>query len=173
MGYRMLHALGIRPDVCHLNEGHAAFAVWERARLFMEEAGQPFESALLATRAGNIFTTHTPVEAGIDRFPAYLIEPYLREYSTELHVKVDDLLALGRANPNDPNEPFNMAYLGIRGCGAVNGVSQLHAQVSLTRYGIRPVAPTAGDRILKNLRRRFALLQMKSSGRCVAPIVFT
>jgi starch phosphorylase len=130
MGYRMLHALGIRPDVCHLNEGHAAFAVWERARLFMEETGQPFEAALLATRAGNIFTTHTPVEAGIDRFPAYLIEPYLREYSTDLHVKVDDLLAMGRANPDDPNEQFNMAYLGIRGCGAVNGVSQLHAQVS-------------------------------------------
>ncbi|MDR3727073.1 MAG: alpha-glucan family phosphorylase [Terracidiphilus sp.] len=130
MGYRMLHTLGIRPDVCHLNEGHAGFAVWERARLFMEETGQPFDVARLATRAGNLFTTHTPVDAGIDRFPAYLIEPYLREYATDLHVKVDDLLAMGRANPNDPNEPFNMAYLGIRGCGAVNGVSQLHAQVS-------------------------------------------
>ena len=130
IGFRMLHMLGIRPDVCHLNEGHAGFAVWERARIFMEETGQPFDVALLATRAGNLFTTHTPVDAGIDRFPAYLIEPYLREYSTDLHVKVDDLLAMGRANPDDPNEPFNMAYLGIRGCGAVNGVSQLHAQVS-------------------------------------------
>jgi len=130
MGYRMLHTLGIRPDVCHLNEGHAGFAVWERARLFMEETGQPFDVALLATRAGNLFTTHTPVDAGIDRFPVYLIEPYLRAYSADLHVKVDDLLAMGRANPEDPNEPFNMAYLGIRGCGAVNGVSQLHAQVS-------------------------------------------
>jgi starch phosphorylase len=135
IGYRMLHTLGIRPDVCHLNEGHAGFAVWERARLFMEEAGQPFDVALLATRAGNLFTTHTPVDAGIDRFPAYLIEPYLREYSAELHVKVEDLLAMGRKNPNDPNEPFNMAYLGIRGCGAVNGVSQLHAQVSRKMFG--------------------------------------
>jgi starch phosphorylase len=130
IGYRMLHMLGIQPDVCHLNEGHAGFAVWERARLFMEETGHPFDVALLATRAGNLFTTHTPVDAGIDRFPAYLIEPYLREYSADLHVKVDDLLAMGRANPNDSNEPFNMAYLGIRGCGAVNGVSQLHTQVS-------------------------------------------
>lgn len=131
IGYRMLHLLGIHPEVCHLNEGHAGFAVWERARTFMEETGQPFEVAVLATRAGNIFTTHTPVDAGIDRFPAYLIERYLGEYATQfLHVSVRDLLAMGRANPDDPNEPFNMAYLGIRGCGAVNGVSQLHAQVS-------------------------------------------
>jgi starch phosphorylase len=135
IGYRMLHTLGIQPDVCHLNEGHAGFAVWERARIFMEETGQPFDVALLATRAGNLFTTHTPVAAGIDRFPAYLIEPYLREYAVGLHVKVDDLLAMGRANPNDPKEPFNMAYLGIRGCGAVNGVSQLHAQVSRKMFG--------------------------------------
>lgn len=130
IGYRMLHMLGIRPEVCHLNEGHAGFAVWERARVFMEETGQPFDVALLATRAGNLFTTHTPVDAGIDRFPAYVIEHYLSEYATILHVKIDDLLAMGRANPDDPNEPFNMAYLGIRGCGAVNGVSQLHASVS-------------------------------------------
>jgi len=130
MGYRMLHALGIQPDVCHLNEGHAAFAVWERARLFMEESGLPFEAALLATRAGNIFTTHTPVEAGIDRFPADLIKPYLNEYSRDLHVRADDLMAMGRKNPHNQDEAFNMAYLGFRGCGAVNGVSQLHAQVS-------------------------------------------
>jgi glycogen phosphorylase len=130
IGYRMLHMLRIQPDVCHLNEGHAGFAIWERARLFMEETGHPFDVALLATRAGNLFTTHTPVDAGIDRFPAYLIEPYLREYSADLHVKVDDLLAMGRANPEGHQEPFNMAYLGIRGCGAVNGVSLLHAQVS-------------------------------------------
>jgi starch phosphorylase len=130
IGYRMLHTLGIQPDVCHLNEGHAGFAIWERAHVFMEETGQPFDVALLATRAGNLFTTHTPVDAGIDRFPAYLIEPYFREYSAGLHVEVNDLLAMGRATPGDPNEPFNMAYLGIRGCGAVNGVSQLHAQVS-------------------------------------------
>jgi len=72
IGYRMLHMLGIQPDVCHLNEGHAGFAIWERARLFMEETGQPFDVALLATRAGNLFTTHTPVNAGIDRFPTYV-----------------------------------------------------------------------------------------------------
>jgi starch phosphorylase len=131
IGYRMLNLLGIEPDVCHLNEGHAGFAVWERARVFMEKTRLPFDVALLATRAGNLFTTHTPVDAGIDRFPASMIEHYLRWYASQvLHIDVNDLLAMGKLNPADPNEPFNMAYLGIRGCGAVNGVSQLHAQVS-------------------------------------------
>ena len=131
IGYRMLHALGIRPQVCHLNEGHAAFAIWERARIFMEESGLPFQTALLATRLGNVFTTHTPVPAGIDQFPAHLCETYFHAYATELlHAKVQDLLAMGRVNPDDPKEPFNMAYLGIRGSGFVNGVSQLHAEVS-------------------------------------------
>jgi glucan phosphorylase len=70
-------ALGIQPEVCHLNEGHAAFAVLERARSFMEETGQPFEVALAVTRAGNLFTTHTAVAAGFDRFAPALIEQYL------------------------------------------------------------------------------------------------
>jgi glycogen phosphorylase len=73
-GWRLLGALGIKPEVCHLNEGHAAFAVLERARSFMEESGQPFEVALSATRAGNLFTTHTAVTAGCDRFAPGLIE---------------------------------------------------------------------------------------------------
>ena len=76
-GWRLLAALGIQPDVCHLNEGHAAFAVLERARSFMQEAAQPFEVALAATRAGNLFTTHTAVAAGFDRFAPDLIEQYL------------------------------------------------------------------------------------------------
>ena len=76
-GWRLLRALGIQPEVCHLNEGHAAFAVLERARSFMEETGQPFEVALAVTRAGNLFTTHTAVAAGFDRFSPALIEQYL------------------------------------------------------------------------------------------------
>ena len=80
-GWRLLRALGIRPEVCHLNEGHAAFAVLERARSFMQEAGQPFEVALAATRAGNLFTTHTAVAAGFDRFAPALIEQYLGGYA--------------------------------------------------------------------------------------------
>jgi starch phosphorylase len=130
-GWRLLAALGIKPDVCHLNEGHAAFAVLERARSFMQEIKQPFEIALAATRAGNLFTTHTAVAAGFDRYPPALIEQYLGHYATEkLGISLHDLLALGRENPNDATESFNMAYLAIRGSGSVNGVSRLHGQVS-------------------------------------------
>ena len=80
-GWRLLRALGLQPEVCHLNEGHAAFAVLERARDFMEETGQPFEVALAVTRAGNLFTTHTAVAAGFDRFAPALIEQYLGGYA--------------------------------------------------------------------------------------------
>ena len=130
-GWRLLRALGFKPEVCHLNEGHAAFAVLERARSFMEETGQSFEVALAATRVGNLFTTHTAVAAGFDRFAPSLIEPYLAHYAEQkLGIKLRDLLALGRQNPNDSSESFNMAYLAIRGSGAVNGVSRLHEKVS-------------------------------------------
>ncbi len=80
-GWRLLRMLGIKPDVCHLNEGHAAFAVLERARSFMEETGQPFDVALEVTRAGNLFTTHTAVAAGFDRFAPSLMEQYLGRYA--------------------------------------------------------------------------------------------
>jgi len=139
-GWRLLGALGIQPEVCHLNEGHAAFAVLERARNFMEETGQPFEVALATTRAGNLFTTHTAVDAGFDRFAPALIEQYLGAYAEKkLGVAVHDLLALGRQNPSDSTESFNMAYLAIRGSGAVNGVSRLHGQVS--RHLFLPLFP--------------------------------
>ena len=130
-GWRMLRALGIDPEVCHLNEGHAAFAVLERALDFMKSTGQPFEVALQITRAGNLFTTHTPVEAGFDRFPPNLTWLYLGDYAeNELGLSYRDFMALGRQNPDDDREPFNMAYLALRGSGAVNGVSKLHGKVS-------------------------------------------
>ncbi len=130
-GWRLLHTLGIRPDVCHLNEGHAAFAILERARYFMRETGQSFETALAVTRAGNLFTTHTPVAAGIDRFEPSLVGQYLGEYAKNgLSISLDELLALGRLNQNDSLEYFNMAYLAVRGSRAVNGVSRLHGEVS-------------------------------------------
>lgn len=135
-GWRLLVALGHHPEVCHLNEGHAAFAVLERARCFMEESGRPFDVALVVTRAGNLFTTHTAVAAGFDRFAPELIEHYLRGYAEQkLGTTLHDLLALGRQNPNDASEPFNMAYLAIRGSGAVNGVSRLHGKVSRHIFG--------------------------------------
>ena len=130
-GWRLLRALGVQPEVCHLNEGHAAFAVLERARNFMEETGQPFEVALAVTRAGNLFTTHTAVAAGFDRFAPALIAQYLGGYAEKkLGIALHDLLALGRQNPADSSEHFNIAYLAIRGSGAVNGVSRLHGKVS-------------------------------------------
>ena len=82
-GWRLLRALGLQPEVCHLNEGHAAFAVLERARSYMADNKQPFDLALTVTRAGNLFTTHTPVEAGFDRFAPGLMEWYLKKYAEE------------------------------------------------------------------------------------------
>jgi starch phosphorylase len=139
-GWRLLAALGIKPEVCHLNEGHAAFAVLERARDFMQENAQPFAVALAATRAGNLFTTHTAVAAGFDRFTPALIEQYFGQYAKEkIDISVHDLLALGRQNPDDSSESFNMAYLAIRGSGSVNAVSRLHGEVS--RHLFAPLFP--------------------------------
>ena len=139
-GWRLLRALGLQPEVCHLNEGHAAFAVLERARSFMEETGLPFEAALGVTRAGNLFTTHTAVAAGFDRFDPALIQQYLGGYAKQkLGISLNELLALGRQNFDDSSESFNMAYLAIRGSGSVNGVSRLHGKVS--RQLFQPLFP--------------------------------
>jgi starch phosphorylase len=139
-GWRLLHLLGLRPQVCHLNEGHAAFAILERARAFMKASGQPFEIALAVTRAGNVFTTHTAVPAGFDSFPPQLIAQYLGAYANNgLHISLRELLALGRRDANDDQEPFNMAYLAVRGSGMVNGVSRLHGEVS--RRIFQPLFP--------------------------------
>jgi starch phosphorylase len=106
----------------------------------MEDNGKPFDVALAVTRAGNLFTTHTPVEAGFDRFAPRLIEPYLKNYAEEkLSISFDELLALGRRDRHASSEPFNMAYLAIHGSGAINGVSKLHGQVS--RRLFQPLFP--------------------------------
>lgn len=139
-GWRLLEAAGRRPDVLHLNDGHAAFAILERARSHMARERVSFAVALNATRAGNLFTTHTPVEAGFDRFPPELVSQYLERYAEyELGISLQALLAMGRKHPQDPHEPFNMAYLATRGAGAVNAVSQLHGRTS--RYIFRELYP--------------------------------
>jgi starch phosphorylase len=136
-GWRLLSALGIEPEVCHMNEGHAAFVVVEKAFDFMQKTKQTFEVALAATRVGNIFTTHTAVSSGFDQFSPDLIEKYLGQYvKTNLSVPFERLLSLGQLTPNDD---FNMAYLAIRGSGFVNGVSQLHGAVS--RHLFRDLFP--------------------------------
>jgi glycogen phosphorylase len=139
-GWRMLRAIGLQPEVCHLNEGHAAFAVLERARWYMADRRQPFDVALTVTRAGNVFTTHTPVEAGFDRFDAPLLARYLGAYAErDLAIGFGGLVGMGRRDPRDDAEPFNMAYLAIRGSRAVNGVSRLHGEVS--RRLFQPLFP--------------------------------
>ncbi len=144
-GWRLLEKIGINCPVCHLNEGHAAFAILERARSFMVHHQQPFGIALRATRAGNLFTTHTPVEAGFDRFPPGLFLLYFRNYIKQLGAREEELLALGRSGaPDADREPFNMAYLAIHGSGAVNGVSRLHGEVSRKLFQpLFPVCPRA------------------------------
>jgi starch phosphorylase len=139
-GWRLLEALGLQPDVCHLNEGHAAFVVLERAASFMRASGLSFAQALAVTRAGNLFTTHTSVAAGLDQFTSELLEPYLRPYAeNRLGIPFTDLLALGRLSPEDTGEAFKMAYLAVRGSRSVNGVSRLHGAVS--RQLLSPLFP--------------------------------
>jgi len=130
-GWRLLKALRINPQVVHLNEGHTAFAIVERIKTFMQENEQPFSAALNVVRSGNIFTTHTAVGAGFDRFSPGLIEKYLGSYIAEhLKISLRDFMALGRKNANDETENFNTAFLAIRGSEYINGVSKLHAKVS-------------------------------------------
>jgi len=138
-GWRLLEAMGTKPEVCHLNEGHAALAVVERAHSFMISEHQPFKVALAATRAGNVFTTHTPVEAGFDRFSPELVGRYLANYADQLGIRLGGLLALGRQDPANSQEPLNMAFLAMRGSGVVNGVSRLHDEVS--RHIFQPLFP--------------------------------
>jgi len=143
-GWRALEALRVPVDVCHLNEGHAAFAVVERARHFMAHTGLTFWEALWATRAGNLFTTHTAVAAGFDVFTPELIEKYFHPYLPELGLSVADLLALGRAPDGDDRGPFNMAFLALRACAGANGVSRLHGAVSRSLFG--PLYPRWHER---------------------------
>jgi len=138
-GWRLLAAKGIDCDICHLNEGHAAFAVLERARSFMEKAGVSFDLARRCTRMGNVFTTHTPVEAAFDRYPMKMIQQYTHDYVKTLGVSPEYLFGLGRSRPWGHDEPFNMAYLALHGSGVVNGVSQLHGEVS--REIFQPLFP--------------------------------
>jgi glycogen phosphorylase len=143
-GWRLLDALDIHPEVCHLNEGHAALAVIERARAFMQINHQPLEVALAATRPGNIFTTHTPVEAGFDRFPRELIGRYLLDYADRIGTGLEGLMNLGQQDTANSGEPLNMAFLAMRGSGTVTAVSRLHGEVS--RHIFQPLYPRWPER---------------------------
>ncbi len=129
-GYAALQALGMEPEICHLNEGHAALVVLARAHQFMEQHSTSFAIALTATRVGNLFTTHTPVEAGFDRFSPALVERYLSPLAESLEISFDTLLHLGHAPGSSEESPFQMAWLALHGSGKINGVSRLHGAVS-------------------------------------------
>jgi len=129
-GIRALRLMEIIPNVCHMNEGHAAFMALERIRLLMEKRGISFDEAREIVRSGNVFTTHTPVEAGIDHFPPELIDKFFARYFKTLGIRHDEFIALGRQNPKNQQESFCMAVLALKLAGHVNGVSQLHGEVS-------------------------------------------
>lgn len=128
-GVRILRALGIQPSVFHINEGHPAFLILELIREKLAE-GKSFEEAVALTREECVFTTHTPVEAGHDRFPKDLVEYALHKYLKTLRISIDQLMELGRVNPKDQNEPFCMTVLALRCSRAANAVSELHGRVS-------------------------------------------
>ncbi|MFN2241754.1 MAG: alpha-glucan family phosphorylase, partial [Anaerolineae bacterium] len=129
-GIRALEALDLRPAVCHMNEGHSAFLALERIRLLMEEHGLTFAEAREAATAGHVFTTHTPVPAGIDWFHPNLVDRYFSHYYPGLGITRHQFLGLGRTNPDDVNGHFCMAILAMRLANKTNGVSQLHGRVS-------------------------------------------
>ncbi|MDD3827013.1 MAG: alpha-glucan family phosphorylase [Anaerolineae bacterium] len=148
-GIRALSALGIEPNVCHMNEGHSAFLALERIRVLMEECHLSFQEAREVATAGHVFTTHTPVPAGIDWFHPELVDRYFGHYYPRLGLSRDEFLGLGRLNPNDPNGYFCMAVLALRQANRSNGVSQLHAQVSREMWQeIWPGVPVAEVPIL-------------------------
>ncbi len=129
-GVRALQAIGLCPAACHMNEGHSALLGLERIRILMQDSGASFSEARQPVGAATAFTTHTAVAAGIDLFSPDLVMRYLGEYAASMGLDRHDLLGLGRTNPEDENEPFSMAMLGLRLSGFRNGVSKLHRGVS-------------------------------------------
>jgi len=141
-GIRALDTLGIEPTVCHLNEGHSAFLTLERIRRLIVRHKVGFAAAREVVAASNVFTTHTPVPAGIDVFTPDLMDRYFGPYYRQLGLSPDAFVGLGRQNPADGNEPFSMAVLAIRLSGATNGVSALHGRVSRRMWsGLWPGVP--------------------------------
>lgn len=140
-GVRALDALGIAPAVCHMNEGHAAFLACERIRQRMERDKLHFGEAREAVAPTHIFTTHTPVSAGIDRFEHALVEKYFAKYVRSIGLNTAEFLALGQFDAAKATEKFNMAVMALRLAGNANGVSQLHGTVSRSMF--HPVWPGA------------------------------
>jgi len=141
-GIRALRALGINPAVSHMNEGHSAFLGLERIRELMQEKGFSFNEARQALWPTNIFTTHTPVPAGNERFETPLMERYFRSWAQELGLGWKDFLGMGRENPHDEHEHFCMTILALHLSAYSNGVAKLHGKVSRSMWkGLWPGLP--------------------------------
>ena len=141
-GFRALKALGITPGVLHLNEGHSAFAILESIRVRMEEEGLTFDGAVPRVSREVVFTTHTPLPAGHDRFAPELVEEHLGVLRDALRLSQENLLGLGRQNPNNSQETFCMTVLALRLSRRANAVSSLHGEVSRAMWtGISPSKP--------------------------------
>jgi len=141
-GFRALEAIGIKPGVLHLNEGHSAFALLEAIRMRMEEEGIGFDAAAPRVSREVVFTTHTPVPAGHDRFPADLIEEHLGPMRESMGISQVSLMGLGREDPNNQHETFCMTVLGLRLSRRANAVSALHGEVSRAMWtGLCPGKP--------------------------------
>ena len=139
-GVRVLRALSLDPQVFHTNEGHAGFLSLERIRELVA-TGTSFREAVEAVRAGGVFTTHTPVPAGIDRFTRELMEKYFASFAPSLGITFDELMTVGH-RADEPEDKFNMAVMGLRMSGRSNGVAQLHGEVSREMFaGMWPDVP--------------------------------
>lgn len=136
-GMRALKALGISPTVCHMNEGHAAFLTMERLAQFMEANQCDIGTARKVIVAGNVFTTHTPVPAGFDLFTKELLERYVSKSVSDLGMPFDEFVGMGRVEPENEGEAFNMAILAMENANHVNGVSKLHAEVTRSMFQSR------------------------------------
>lgn len=141
-GLRALRAMGMRPTVFHMNEGHSAFLAVERLRIMMTTHGLSFREALDAVRASNVFTTHTPVAAGIDLFDEGKLWDYFAVYCREAGMTGEQFFSLGRRNANDASEKFSMAILAMMTSNYRNAVSRLHGEVSRKMWaGLWPSLP--------------------------------
>lgn len=139
-GVRALTAVGEHPTVYHMNEGHAAFLALERIRLIREHTGLTFDQAREAASPAHVFTTHTPVPAGIDHFATALMQHYFAGYHDQLGLDMEGFLALGRQSVEDKDEDFSMAILALRCSKFANGVSRLHGEVSRSMW--QPIWPS-------------------------------
>ncbi len=180
-GVRLLRALGVQPSVFHMNEGHAAFLTLELTREKLA-AGASFETALAQTRQECIFTTHTPVEAGHDRFSPDLMDYAMHRFRTQLPVPFSEVMKLGRVKPDDRREAFCMTVLALKLCRSANAVSELHGRVSRhmwhSLYPDRPLEQVPIGHItngihligwMKGTVRRFWRRKLSGEGTAAAP----